>query len=124
MKVEKPFWIREKGLLIEAFSYSDKNKAAIFAKKFGGEVIEFLEIDDDLEENDELYTLITSRVQVEPKELKNDARRFHLQVKLDSGYKTLKKYRYLKEANAAAKTISSMFRKVRVVKKLCKPSNT
>lgn len=123
MRIEKKFWFRDKKGSKSAFSYDKDDQPAKFAARWGGSVIDYLEVDEDvasvLDNETELYSIIaTDNPKPTEENAAKDSKRFKIFVLKNGSFTEYDEgHVYLKDANTKAKNIASSFEKVIVVRK-------
>lgn len=114
MIVNKPFWTRIKGSVESYFSYAKATQAAGFAAKYGGAVMNQIDVADELFEfGGEVFSVLRndSPVAREP-----TGGEFKVYVKRDAVYILHGSYATISDANTEAKGIIAHETEVVVIK--------
>lgn len=112
--VNRIFWTRDKGDVTQSFSYANNSQPVKYAAKWGGSVVDKLEVDEDIPDG-EVWSYLENSGEI-TEELKED-KKFYIYVKLNDGWTLASKEATISNANSLAKNIISNNKKVVVLKK-------
>lgn len=124
MQINKKFWYKDNGPFKQAYSYDDQSYVKKFSSRYGGEALDYLEVNEEIasliDVETEVYSVLVNSKAEEPKELPriNDPRRFEVLVSNGEGFKKYDEgHQHLRDANNAAKSITKYYKTVVVVRK-------
>lgn len=124
MKINKQFWYKENGNSKQAYSYDNPAYPKKFSQQYGGDVLDYLMVNENIsavvDVETEIYSVLMngSAEEKQTSSPASDPRRFKVLVEGPEGFKEYDNgHEHLRDANNVAKTITKYYKTVLVVRK-------